>query len=383
MNANDFKNPETGMLIPTIQGCVAFVPASLPPPNLQLEPLMPLLTRAARSLGELSGIGRTLQNPYLLIRPFMRREAVASSKIEGTVTNLPELLLFELDEQTTRAPSDAREVFNYVKALEQSIEALEKLPISNRLIKDAHKILLTGVTSGRGSHIIPGEFKTDQNWIGSRMIQNARYVPPPPSEAISAMGELEKFINNDDISSIPLIIKLALIHYQFEAIHPFPDGNGRVGRLLIPLMLCEKKEMSQPLLYLSSYFEANYENYIDKMLGVSKSAAWADWIEFFLIGIEATCNDAIGKAQKLQDMQISYRTKIQQARTSALLGTIIDGLFEQPVVTIPHLSGRLKITYNSSKKHISRLVTMGVLKEVPVGRPKTWIANEIVNIIMS
>jgi Fic family protein len=313
----------------------------------------------------------------------MRREAVASSKIEGTVTNLPELLLFELDEQTTRAPSDAREVFNYVKALEQSIEALEKLPISNRLIKDAHKILLTGVTSGRGSHIIPGEFKTDQNWIGSRMIQNARYVPPPPSEAISAMGELEKFINNDDISSIPLIIKLALIHYQFEAIHPFPDGNGRVGRLLIPLMLCEKKEMSQPLLYLSSYFEANYENYIDKMLGVSKSAAWADWIEFFLIGIEATCNDAIGKAQKLQDMQISYRTKIQQARTSALLGTIIDGLFEQPVVTIPHLSGRLKITYNSSKKHISRLVTMGVLKEVPVGRPKTWIANEIVNIIMS
>ncbi len=350
MNASDFKSTQTGHLVPTIQGCQAFVPTPLPPPELSLEGLAPLLTRAAKALGELSGIGRTLQNPYLLIRPFMRREAVASSKIEGTVSDLSDLLLFELDEQTTQAPADAREVFNYVRALETSISSLDDLPVSNRLIKEAHRILLTGVKTGRGSHIVPGEFKHDQNWIGARLIQNARFVPAPPEDAIEAMGDLEKFINDDCDNVIPFIVKLALVHYQFETIHPFPDGNGRVGRLLIPLMLIDRKEMSQPLLYLSSYFENNYEAYIDKMLAVSRTANWHDWIEFFLIGVEETCNDAIKKAQSLQDMQTNYRSKIQQARASALLGTIIDQLFEHPAVTLPFLCKHLDITYNSAKK---------------------------------
>ncbi len=383
MQASDFTRPDTGRLIPTIQGCVAFVPAPLPPPNLHLEPLMPLLTRAVRSLGELSGIGRTLQNPYLLIRPFMRREAVASSKIEGTVTNLSELFLFELDEQTTRAPSDAKEVFNYVKALETSMQSLDKLPVSNRLIREAHEILLTGVNKGRGSHIVPGEFKRDQNWIGARLIQNARFVPPPPNEAYAAMGELEKFINEDCDAAIPFIVKLALIHYQFETIHPFPDGNGRVGRLLIPLMLCEQKQMSQPLLYLSSFFEGQYEAYIEKMLNVSKKAEWEEWLEFFLTGIEETCNDAIVKAQKLQDMQLRYRTKVQLAQTSALLGRIIDVLFEHPAVTIPYLSNKLEITYNSAKKHVNRLVGLQILYPMDIGRPKIWMATEIIDVITS
>jgi Fic family protein len=383
MNNNEFKAPGTGRLVPTIQGCMAFVPAPLPPPDLQLEGLAPLLTRAARALGELSGIGRTLQNPYLLIRPFMRREAVASSKIEGTVSDLSDLLLFELDEQTTRTPADAREVFNYVRALETSIASLDKLPISNRLIKEAHRILLTGVKTGRGSHIVPGEFKRDQNWIGARLIQNARFVPPPPIEAERAMGELEDFINTDCESTIPFIVKLALVHYQFETIHPFPDGNGRVGRLLIPLMLLDKKEMSQPLLYLSSFFEGRYDAYIDKMLSVSKDAKWADWIEFFLIGIEETCNDAIRKAQNLQELQSRYRSRIQQARASALLGTVIDQLFEHPAVTLPYLCKQLDITYNSAKKHVGRLVSLNILKEIPHGRPKTWIASEIFDVLVS
>jgi Fic family protein len=313
----------------------------------------------------------------------MRREAVASSKIEGTVTNLSELFLFELDEQTTRTPSDAREVFNYVRALERSLKSLEKLPVSNRLIREAHETLLTGVTQARGAHIVPGEFKKDQNWIGARLIQNARFVPPPPNEAYIAMGELEKFINDETETAIPFIVKLALIHYQFETIHPFPDGNGRVGRLLIPLMLCEQKQMSQPLLYLSSYFENKYEAYIEKMLNVSKTGSWEDWIEFFLLGIEETCNDAITKAQKLQDLQARYRIAIQQARSSALLGTIIDVLFERPAVTIPDLSNRLQITYNSAKKHIARLAALEIIKPVSVGRPKIWMASEIFDVIAS
>ena len=383
MQADEFTAPSTGKLVQTIQGCWAFVPAPLPPPDLHLEPLIPFLTRAVESLGELSGIGRTLQNPYLLIRPFMRREAVASSKIEGTVTDLPQLLLFEIDEQTTRAPSDAREVFNYVRALEQSLKMLETLPISNRLIRNAHEILLTGVAAARGAHIVPGEFKTDQNWSGARLIQNARFVPPPPKDALEAMGDLEKFINDDHESKIPFIIKIALVHYQFETIHPFPDGNGRVGRLIIPLMLHEKNKLSQPLLYLSSYFEKNYDQYIDKRLNVSKHAAWKEWIEFFLIGIEETCNDAIIKTKSLQDLQISYHKKIQQARTSVLLGKIIDLLFANPLVTLPFLANKLEITYNAAKNHAARLIALGILEEMDMRRPKFLVAKEIVNITSS
>lgn len=384
MHAAEFIAPSTGRLVPTVQGAVAFVPAPLPPPDLHLESLAPLLARAARSLGELSGIGRTLQNPYLLIRPFMRREAVASSKIEGTVSDLSDLLLFELDEQqTARTPADAREVLNYVRALESSIQSLNELPVSNRLIKNAHEILLRGVKSGRGAHIILGEFKQDQNWIGARLIQNARFVPCPPEQAILAMSDLEKFINEDCDSVIPFVVKLALVHYQFETIHPFPDGNGRVGRLLIPLMLHEKKEMSQPLLYLSSYFEKNYDAYIDKMLLVSKNAMWNEWVEFFLLGIEETCNDAVRKAQNLQDLQGRYRSLIQTARTSALLGKIVDDLFERPAITLPILAEKLDITYNSAKKHINRLVELGVLRTIGTGRPKTWLAIEIFDIIIS
>jgi Fic family protein len=383
MDRKDFLDEKTGYFVATIQNCVAFVPAPLPPPNLDLAPLIFLISRANRALGELSGVGRTLHNPYLLIRPFMRREAVASSKIEGTVTTLSELFLFEIDEQTSRAPADAREVFNYVRSLESSLSKLNTLPISSRLLREAHETLLTNVSKARGATIVPGEFKRDQNWIGARLIQNARFIPPPPIEAANAMSDLEKYINND-ADNIPLLIKIALVHYQFETIHPFPDGNGRVGRLLISLMLmlCEKRELSQPLLYLSSYFEAKYEEYIDKMLSVSKRGTWNDWIEFFLIGIEETCNDAIKKAQNLQDLQSKYYKKIQEARSSALLGKIIDILFESPAVTIPFLSHRLNITYNASKNNIAKLVKHEILKpSTRYIRPAYWIANEIIDVI--
>lgn len=380
MNPEEFIDSKTGKLMPTIKG-MAFVPNPLPPPILDLAPMVPLVSRAERALGELSGIGRTLPNPHLLIRPFMRREAVASSKIEGTVTTLSQLLLFEVDEESNRAPGDAREVLNYVRALEHSLSRLDKLPISARLIREAHKILLTNVQSNRGAQIIPGEFRKDQNWIGAKLIENARYVPPPPQEVAQAMGELEKYINAKD-DELPTLIKLALIHYQFEAIHPFPDGNGRVGRLLIPLILCDRREISQPLLYMSSYFEKNYDDYVDNLLTVSKLGLWGRWIEFFLEGIEEACKDAIVRAQSLQTLQKTYYGKIQRARSSALLGRLVDLLFEHPAITVPYAAGHLSITYNAAKNNVNRLIEAGILRpSVGDHHPMVFIANDIMKVV--
>lgn len=380
MNPEDFKDSKTGKLVPTISGA-AFLPNPLPPRLLDLAPMVPLLSRAERALGELSGIGRALPNPYLLIRPFMRREAIASSRIEGTVTTLSQLLLFEADEETNRGPGDAREVLNYVRALEHSLGRLDKLPISARLIREAHKILLTKVQTDRGAQIIPGEFRKEQNWVGAKLIENARYVPPPPQEVSQAMSDLEKYINNKD-DEIPTLIQLALIHYQFEAIHPFPDGNGRVGRLLIPLILCARKEISQPLLYLSSYFEKNYDEYIDHMLTISKMGLWESWIEFFLRGVEETCNDAMTRAKSLQNLQKNYYEKIQRARSSSLLGRLVDLLFEHPAITIPYAAQRLNISYNATKNNFARLMEAKIL-ELAVGdhRPMVFVANGIVKVV--
>jgi len=377
MDPSDFRDTRTGKLVPTIKG-FAFLPNPLPPDLLDLAELVPALSRAERALGELSGIGRTLPNPFLLVRPFMRREAVASSKIEGTVTDLSQLFLFELDQDTSRAPSDAKEVWNYVRALEFALGQLDTLPISGRLIKETHRILLTGVQTHRGAHIVPGEYRTDQNWIGARLIENARFVPPPPQEVNNAMSDLEKYIHLDD-PELPLLIRLALIHYQFETIHPFPDGNGRVGRLLIPLILCARKEISQPLLYLSPYFEKHYDEYIDRMLSVSTHGLWGSWIAFFLDAVEESCREAIEKAQALQDLQEQCRDKVQRARSSALLGRLIDLLFEHPAITIPYAAGRLNITYNAAKNNIERLVEDGILRpgsdEV---RPKVFFADAVI-----
>ncbi len=196
---------------------------------------------------------------------------------------MQELLFLEAAADSAQPRSDTREVNNYTRALEQGLRRIETLPLSRRLVSELHEILLQGVSADRGAHFTPGQFKTEQNWIGGRLIQNARFVPPPPAESLDALSDLEKYIH-DQSDDLPLLIKLALIHYQFETIHPFPDGNGRVGRLIIPLVLCEQKAMSQPLLYLSAYFEKNYDQYIDAMYEISRTGAWENWIIFFLNG---------------------------------------------------------------------------------------------------
>jgi Fic family protein len=237
------------------------------------------------------------------------------------------------------------------------------------------------VQSDRGARVIPGEFRKEQNWVGAKLIENARYVPPPPQEVPQAMTDLEKYINKQD-DEIPTLIQLALIHYQFEAIHPFPDGNGRVGRLLIPLILCERKEISQPLLYLSSYFEKNYNEYIDHMLTISQMGLWERWIEFFLKGVEETCNDAMTRARSLQILQKSYYEKIQRARSSSLLGRLVDLLFEHPAITVPYAAQRLNISYNAAKNNIAHLMEAQILGPAAGDhRPMVFVANDIVKIV--
>jgi Fic family protein len=384
MKADDFKDSPSGYLVPTIQGAMAFVPHPLPPPRLDLGKLAVPLAKATHALGELSGIGRSLPNPHLLIRPFTRVEAIASSKIEGTVTTMQELLFLEAEMDSSKARTDTREVNNYTRALEFGLRRINELPLSKRLISELHEVLLRGVAADRGAHFTPGEFKTEQNWIGARTIQNARFVPPPPAETINALSDLEKYIH-DEGDDIPLLIKLALIHYQFETIHPFPDGNGRVGRLIIPLVLCEQKAMSQPLLYLSAFLEKHYDQYIDTMFEVSKSGAWEEWIIFFLEGVEAASKNAIKKSRALQDLHRDYFSKIQAARSSALLGKLIDSLFYIPAITIPIAMSETRITYNSAKNNIQKLVNLGIVQQrsssiTGRSRPQWFFADEILKI---
>lgn len=371
MNSDDFKNSPSGRLVPTINGVMAFVPSPLPPPKLDLARLAVAIHDATLALGELSGVGRTLPNPHLLIRPFSRVEAVASSKIEGTVTTLPELLMLEITSDQTNVRNDTREINNYTRALQHGLSRISDLPLSKRLLSEIHEVLLENVAPNRGAHIRPGEFKKDQNWIGGRLIQTARFVPPPPSEALQAMDDLEKFLHADS-DSLPLLVKLALVHYQFEAIHPFPDGNGRIGRLLIPLILCERRAMSQPLLYLSVYFEKNYDRYIDLMFDVSRLGAWEEWIEFFLRGVENSARNAMMKANALQDLHLHYMKEIQKARSSALLAKIVDSLFEVPVTTIPHIVSEIGLSYNAAKNNVQRLQDMQILRPIETGERTQW-----------
>jgi len=362
MNADDFKNSPSGRLVPTIDGCFAFVPNPLPPPKFDLARLARPLADASLALGGLDGLGQALPDPKLLVRSFSRVEAVASSKIEGTVTSFPELLTLELTPDAPRVRNDTREVHNYSVALAKGLELLPQLPISNRFFCELHAALVAGVRDERGMQVPPGELKLHQNYIGARTIKNARFVPPPPAESVIALGELEKYINKPgDENDLPLLIKLALIHYQFETIHPFPDGNGRVGRLIIPMMLCEQKAISQPLLYLSTYFERNNDEYIDRMYEVSKSGDWEGWVRFFLRGVAVSARNGIAKANALAALRKKYMGQVQAARSSALLVKLIDALFEIPAITVTHTAKKLGISYNASKHNLQRLVELKII----------------------
>lgn len=357
----------------------AFDPVPLPP-DLSLTPRMiALLSRADQALGELKGVGRMLPNPDLLIGPFLRREAVASSRIEGTITNFEQLLLFEADPTEDEQAADHREVYNYVAALKLGLELLKELPVSLRLLRRVHERLLTGV---RGEDRRPGHFRDRPNMIGApgQTPAEARFVPPPVAEMRTALNDLERYIAYP--SGLPALVDLALIHYQFETIHPFLDGNGRLGRLLISLLLCERGCLTQPLLYLSAYFERHRDAYMDHLLDVSRRGSWLGWIEFFLRGVAIQSGSAVGRCNDLLDLWGRYRTKTHNISNSSALLRLIDILFERPAITIGQAAEALGITFSGAQRNIEKLEQAGILREVTGrSRDRIYIADEIVHII--
>lgn len=369
MDRNGFGADAPGSLVPTIGGRKAFVPNPLPPASIDVARFLPELTRATQAVGELKGIGRSVANPLLLIRPLQRREAVSSSSMEGTYTTLTDLFLFEAGANEAATRGDNREVLNYVRALEGAIDGLASLPISSRLIRDAHRVLLSGVARHRGAAVEAGELKRDQNWIGgSGRIDSARFIPAPPDATPKALDTLMGFINRE-ARPTPLI-DAALAHYQFEAIHPFADGNGRVGRMLITLMLIDNGTLPQPLLYMSPYLERHKDRYIDLMYAVSRDGAWEEWIAFFLEAVAESAAETIAMVERLQDLQRIYRERFQTARRSALMLRIIDLAFERPVRSISDFAEALGVSYGGAQNNISELIAQGVAEEVGGTYPK-------------
>lgn len=379
MDPSQFTTDSPGELVKTVEGVWAFVPDPLPPRFDIGLATVNKLSSADLALGELKGLGQMLPNSQLLINPFLRREAVLSSRIEGTIASLDQLILFEVEPSRESGNSDVGEVANYVSAMVYGLRRLEELPVSLRLIRELHEKLLTGV---RGQDKSPGEFRQTQNAIGQqgRPVAEARYIPPPVTQMTQALSDFELFIH--DPSDLPFLVQLALVHYQFEAIHPFLDGNGRIGRLLLSLLLCEKGYLSQPLLYLSGFLEKNRDRYIDSLLRVSQEGDWVGWVDFFLDGVAEQSNDVIQRSGLLLDLRQQYRERAQTARASALPLLLVDELFRSPAVTISIAEQLLGVTYVSAQRSIERLVGLGILEEITgQQRNRVYLATGILEII--
>ena len=370
MKPDGFSKDSPGKVVKIGTGQWAFVPAPLSP-RLEIDwSLASLLAGAQHELGALSGYAGNLPNPHLLINPFIRREAISSSRIEGTQASLSELLLFEATDKPSN--SDVLEVRNYVRALDTGLLRLGKLPVSLRLIRELHATLMDGV---RGEQMTPGKFRRTQNWIGPAgcTLEDATYVPPPVPQMLECLNRFEGNIHEK--SEIPFLIRLALLHYQFEAIHPFLDGNGRVGRLLITLLMCHAGLLTQPLLYLSTYFERHQEEYYRRLLAVSQDGEWRQWIVFFLTGVVEQSLDAEWCAHRLQALWQDYQTQFKSARSSALTLKLIDSLFEAPVLTIPRAAELLRVTPRAAALNVQKLVDAGLLRELPrQGRLRVFLA---------
>lgn len=378
MNPEEFEKTSSGKCIKTLTGYWAFLPNSLPPNIGYDKKLTCLLSEADRLLGELSGTGRLLPNPYLLIAPYIRREAVSSSRIEGTQASLSDLLFYEATE--AEEPPDVLEVRNYVHAMEHGIERLKTLPISVRLVSEIHKVLMDDV---RGGHATPGEIRRTQNWIGPAgcTINNATYVPPPVEEMKEAFSNWEKYLHSgaDD----PPLIQCALMHYQFEAIHPFLDGNGRLGRLLIAFFLCEREYLTQPLLYLSGFFDKYRDEYYSRLLAVSKYGDWYGWIDFFLRGVAVQAKDALSDAKKILELHIEYKRRLEETKKiPETARQIIDEVFYQPAFTITGFSKKLNTSFNAVKRGVIRLVEVGILSEATnKKREKLFVAHSLMKLL--
>ncbi|MCH8558672.1 MAG: Fic family protein [Balneolia bacterium] len=319
-----------------------------------------LLSQADRQLGRLDMYSEHTPNIDLFISMHVLKEATKSNKIEGTQTNIEEALQ-EREDLSEEKRDDWEEVQNYINALNSAIESLDDLPLSSRLIKMSHAILLQGV---RGKHKIPGQFRTSQNWIGGASISDATFIPPPHPEVPRLMGDLEKFIHNTEIR-LPHLLKIALLHYQFETIHPFLDGNGRVGRLLITLYLVEKGILKKPILYLSDFFEKNRQLYYDNLMRVRTADDIRQWFKFFLVGVIETARGSIETFDNIMKLQREVDNKIQNlgARTSNAR-EVVSQLYMRPLIDVQKVATLTSLSLPSAYKLINELERLGILKEI-------------------
>ncbi|MGA7225715.1 MAG: Fic family protein [Candidatus Acidiferrales bacterium] len=360
MRAGQFVKQGTGYL--------AFVPAALPPiPPVKADAeVTRLLSDADWTLGRLDGIATVLPNPNLFVSMYVRQEAVLSSQIEGTQSTLEDVLQFEIDSKGQDFPKDIQEVVNYVGAMNFGLDRLKTLPLSLRLIREIHARLLTGV---RGSNRTPGEFRTSKNWIGPDgcTLANATFVPPPVPEMLPALDNLEKFLHDD---SLPLLIQCGLAHAQFETIHPFLDGNGRVGRLLITFLLCQKHALERPLLYLSGYLKRHRAEYYDRLTAIRNDGDWEGWLKFFLRGVHQVGQEAADTARNILRIREEHRQLLNEKLAKDKLAAtpydfiFLEYLFQQPIVTVRLAEQHLNCAFVTANKVVERFVNLGLLEEM-------------------
>lgn len=345
-------------------GYSAFYPVPLPPvPPLQMDDeLWTLLSNADMALGRLDGVTEILPNPDLFASMYIRKEAVLSSQIEGTQASLTDVLDAEAQLLRPDRPSDAEDVFGYIRAVRFGLERIKALPLSLRLIRELHRELLE--KGARGSDKGPGEFRRSQNWIGPGgcTLATATFVPPPSHELLRVLGELETFLH--DPSPMPVLLKIALVHAQFETIHPFLDGNGRVGRLLIIFLLIQERRISQPLLYPSLYFKLNRTEYYDRLQAVRDHGAWEQWVKFFLRGIVITADQASFTSKHILRLREKDRSKVLGLSQGGLAGTLLDMLFDVPSVTTVGVGEMLGVAFPTASKLLKNLEDLGILEEV-------------------
>jgi len=345
-------------------GYRAFIPAPLPPdpPIAMDDELQTLLSAADRAVGRLDGSIQTLPDSDLFVLMYIRKEAVLSSQIEGTQSSLNDLLRAEARILDPDRPADVEEVSNYVAALNYGLERLADLPISVRLIREIHERLLRGV---RGAHLQPGELRQSQNWIGpaGASLKEATFIPPPPHEVPNALSDLERFIHSKD--SMPALIRIGLTHAQFETIHPFLDGNGRVGRLLITFLLCEQGTLQSPVLYLSHYLKANRAEYYEHLQNVREDGGWEAWLKFFLRGVADVSREATETARAIVDLRETDRDKIinELGRVAGNALKVHELLFRFPLVSVNPIADMLEVSFTSANRLIERMVEIGVLVE--------------------
>jgi Fic family protein len=325
--------------------------------------LQSLLSQADRALGRLDGSIQTLPDADLFVLMYIRKEAVLSSQIEGTQSSLVDVLEAEANIMDPSRPGDVAEVINYIDALKYGIERLRTLPVSTRLIREIHQRLMAGV---RGQERSPGEIRVSQNWIGpaGSVLNDAAFVPPPPHEVAACLSELEKFIHAD--SQLPILVRIGLIHAQFETIHPFLDGNGRVGRLLITLLLCEQKLLSQPVLYISYFLREKRQSYYQLLQAVRDEGAWERWLKFFLEGIAKVSQEATDTARRIVMLRESHRQHVTASfgRAAASGLTLLEDLYRHPVVSINYVADLLGMTHAGASNLVRRMVEGGILVEI-------------------